>query len=324
MIILNIEPSDYSEQARETLQTLGEVREVECQDRDQLKTIITDADVLIVRLANLIDDDILQVAHALKVIVSATTGLNHIDLQAAARRGVTVLSLKGEVDFLSSITATAEHCWGLLLTLTRKLHSAAAHVEKSGWDRDQFQGRQLSGLTLGIVGYGRLGAIVAEYGNAFRMRILANDIRDLPHPAFVNMVPLSQLLTEADAVCLLPSLQPTSQKLIGKWELEQMKPSAILINVSRGEVIDECALMKALKSGTISAAALDVLDSEAEKKDGWLRDHQLVELARNSDKLLITPHIGGATTDSMRKTEVFMAEKLAAFLTKRQQQHARV
>ena len=79
MIILNIEPSDYSEQARETLQTLGEVREVECQDRDQLKTIITDADVLIVRLANLIDDDILQVAHALKVIVSATTGLNHID-----------------------------------------------------------------------------------------------------------------------------------------------------------------------------------------------------------------------------------------------------
>lgn len=314
MNILNAEPSGYSAEARDILQLLGDVREVECTTREMLIKQIEDVDVLIVRLAHMIDAGILEKAKSLKVIVSATTGLNHIDLNAATERGIDVLSLKGEWNFLRQITATAEHTWALLLALVRKLPSAVSHVRENGWDRDQFQGRQLSGLTLGIVGLGRLGTILADYGQAFRMSVIAYDEKDVEHPEFVEMVELDQLLAKADVICLLPSLQTSSQKMIGKAEFDRMKPDCVLINTSRGEVIDSNALLDALEQGKLAGAALDVLDSEAEHADSWQQNHPLIAFAKNSDRLLITPHIGGATYDSMRQTEVFMARKLSNFI----------
>lgn len=311
MIILNAEPSGYSAEARDILQLIGDVREVECTTREMLIDQIEDVDVLIVRLAHMIDVGILEKAKSLKVIVSATTGLNHIDLQAATDRRIKILSLKGERDFLKQITATAEHTWGLLLALVRKLPGAVSHVRDNGWDRDQFQGRQLSGLTLGIVGFGRLGTILADYGRAFRMSVIAYDEKPVEHPEFVEMTELDQLLAKADVICLLPSLQTSSQKMIGKAEFDHMKPDSVLINTSRGEVLDSNALLDALEQGKLAGAALDVLDSEAEHADNWQQNHPLIAFAKNSDRLLITPHIGGATYDSMRQTEVFMAEKLS-------------
>ncbi|MBK8918481.1 MAG: hypothetical protein KA603_04900 [Azonexus sp.] len=313
MKILNAEPAGYSEQARQILASLGAIVEIECT-RDELLQCVTDADVLIVRLGHMIDAELIGRAKKLRAIVTATTGLNHIDQEAAKARGIAVLSLRGERTFLDGLTATAEHVWGLLLALVRRIPAATTHVAASGWDRDLFKGRQISGMTLGVVGLGRLGSMVAEYGRAFRMRVIASDIVPVSHAPHVVLATLDDLLTAADVVCLLPSYQDSSHRLIGKHEFSMMKPGAVLVNASRGEVIDEFELLDALRSGRLSGAALDVLAGEAVRGEDWLRGHPLIEFARTSDRLLITPHIGGATGDSMRLAEDFMARKLSEFL----------
>jgi D-3-phosphoglycerate dehydrogenase len=313
MRIFNAEPDGYSPEARAILERLGEVVEVECT-RAQLLAEVLESDVLIVRLKHMIDTEVFAHAPLLRVIVSATTGLNHIDVAAAHARNIKVLSLKGEREFLDGITATAEHTWGLLLALIRRVPTAVQHVRNAGWNRDCFRGRQLSGLTLGIVGLGRLGAMVAEYGRAFRMRVVAYDILPVAHADHVEMVSLPDLLASSDVVCLLPSYQESSHQLLGPKEFGQIKAGAVLLNTSRGEVIDEAALLNALCCGQVAGAALDVLTGEGRRSSGWLSNHPLVEFARSSDRLLITPHIGGATNDSLREAEIFMARKLAEHL----------
>src|SRR6185312_7830256 len=119
---------------------------------------------------------VMDAGKRLRAIVTATTGLDHIDLDEAKRRNIAVLSLRGETEFLESVTATAEHTWALLLALVRKVGPAFDHVRRGDWQRDSFVGRTLSGRTLGIVGYGRLGRMVARYGQAFGMNVLVNDV----------------------------------------------------------------------------------------------------------------------------------------------------
>jgi D-3-phosphoglycerate dehydrogenase len=311
MKIFNAEPQGYASAARSILSELGELVEIQCT-RVELLTQVADAEVLIVRLGHMIDAEVFDHAPRLHTIVSATTGLNHIDQALAHARGITVLSLRGERAFLDSVTATAEHTWGLLLALVRKIPSATQHVTQSAWERDQFKGRQLSGLTLGIVGLGRLGSMVAEYGHAFRMQVLAHDSATVPHASHVSLVDLPELLGRSDVVCLLPSYQESSHHLIDHQAFKQMKPGAVLLNTSRGEVINEEALLQALQGDRLAGAALDVLSGEAQRGADWLAHHPLVEFSRRSDKLLITPHIGGATFDSMRDAEMWMARKLVA------------
>lgn len=311
MRIFNAEPEGYSPEARAILDGLGEVVEAACT-RAQLLASVADADVLIVRLKHMIDAEVLDHARSLQAIVSATTGLNHIDVAAAQARNVKVISLKGERAFLESVTATAEHTWGLLFSLVRHIPAAVQHVREGGWDRDRYKGCQLAGLTLGIVGLGRLGTMLAEYGRVFRMRVVAHDICPVEHADHVEMRTLPELLASSDVVCLLPSYQESSHQLVGRREFGQMKPGAVLVNTSRGEVIDEAALLEALRGGSLAGAALDVLAGEAKRDGDWLSSHPLIEFARSSDRLLITPHIGGATHDSLRQAETFMARKLAA------------
>ena len=314
MRILNLEPEGYAAEARGILSSLGEVVELACS-RVELLQQVADAEVLIVRLGHTIDAEVLQNAPYLRVIVTATTGLNHIDTLAAQAQGIAVLSLRGERAFLNNITATAEHTWGLLLALVRNLTSATGHVCKRRWDRDRFKGRQLSGLTLGVVGLGRLGSIVAEYAHAFRMRVVAYDAAPVASASHIEMIPLSDLLACSDVVCLLVSYQPSSHLLISGREFALMKRGAVLVNTSRGEVLDEAALLYALRCGSLAGAALDVLSGEGDRAANWLDSHPLVEFARESDRLLITPHIGGATFDSMAKAEVFMARKLLSYFS---------
>ncbi len=318
MIIVTAEPDGYPEEAKDILTTLGDVIELPA-GRSTLLRAAAQANVLIVRLANKIDREVFESAPALRIIVSATTGLNHIDLDEAARRGVAVLSLKGEVEFLKTITATAEHTWGLLLALIRNIVPASEAVRAGHWDRDQYLGLQLSGRTLGIVGYGRLGHIVADYATAFRMKVLYADPfvsdRVLNGPSKVD---LPTLLAESDVVCLLAAYSEQNRHMIGKNELALMKRDAVFINSARGELVDQAALLNALRSNQIAGAALDVLDDEAGQTQASLACHPLISFAQTSARLLITPHVGGATRDSMRNAEVFMAQKLQSLI---KQQH---
>ena len=204
--------------------------------------------------------------------------------------------------------------WGLLLSLSRRLPAAFEHVRDGEWDRDQFKGHQLSRKTLGVVGCGRLGSIVADYGRAFRMRVLVNDPRDVELPEQAIKVPLHELLSASDVVTLHVGLDESTEGFFGEAEFRAMKPGALFINTSRGELVDETALLSALRSGRIAGAALDVLTGESARAPDWPSRSAIWQFSKGRDNVLISPHIGGATVNSMADTEIFMAKKLASFL----------
>jgi D-3-phosphoglycerate dehydrogenase len=307
--ILNIEPLDYSPQAAVALTTLGEVTNGPFS-RAELLECIGAYDVLITRLAHQVDVELLNRAGQLKAIVSATTGLDHIDLQAAEAHGVTVLSLRSEVDFLRSIPATAEHTWALLLALTRRIPYAFQSVRRGEWQRDAFRGHDLAEKTCCILGLGRIGEKVARYAWAFDMDVLAYDpVREGWLEGVARASSLDELLKKAHVLCIHVPLNEHTHSYIGSKELELLPAGALLINTSRGEVLDEMALLEALESDHLGGAALDVLCNERGSRNAGL-----LAYARSHENLLITPHIGGATVESMTSTEIFMVRKLKLFL----------
>jgi D-3-phosphoglycerate dehydrogenase len=241
--------------------------------------------------------------------VSPTTGLDHIDLVEAGRRGVEVLSLQGEAEFLRDVRATAEHTIALIFALLRRIPSAVGHARDGGWSRDLFKGHELHGKTVGIVGFGRVGSLVARYLRAFDVDLLASDPRAEPTsvPDDVQLVALDRLLREADLITVHASLSRETERMFGRTQFQSMKRGAWFINTSRGQLVDEGSLLDALRSGQLAGAAIDVRTGERETVE---RKHPLVRYAYAHDNLLLTPHIGGCTFESMEKTERFMAEKL--------------
>lgn len=313
MRILISESGDYSAEAVRIYKTLGDVTLADA-NRKELQTLIRDADILVVRLRNQIDAELLSYARSLKAVVSPTTGLNHIETSVLDDMGVALLSLKGETAFLQDITATAELAWSLVLNLFRPVIQAHAHVLAGKWNRDPFKGRELKGKTLGIVGCGRLGRIVAQYGNAFRMKVLAADPYIAEAPEGVTLTSLDNLLALSDVVSLHVPLAPETESFFDAACFSAMKKVSYFINTSRGELVDERALLAALQRGDLAGAAVDVLRGETSQVQDWTDVHPLVQYARCSNNLIIVPHIGGATRDSMVATEVFMAQKLVAFM----------
>lgn len=309
--ILNLEPKGFSQEANIILNSLGQIDEGPLT-REMLLKKIGHYDVVIVRLAHQINQEILEHAKKLKVIVSATTGLNHIDTDYAEKQGIKILSLKGETEFLNEVYATAEHTWALLLSLIRKLPQAYMHVLNGDWNRDPFKGSELHGKTLGIIGLGRLGRKVAGYGLAFGMKVIATDIAPLQViPEGVLLTSLHELLADSDIISLHANYNSSNHKMIGQLEMSRMKSGCIFINTARGELVDEVALLDALRNKQLSAVALDVLVGE---NDNCISSSELLNYSKTNNNLLITPHIGGATNESMYKTEIFMANKLLRVL----------
>jgi len=309
--ILNLEPDNYSTDALAILQSLGSVDRGPLTRRELLARI-GDYEIVIVRLAHKIDREILDHARRLKVIVTATTGLDHIDLAYAEAKNIEVLSLRGETDFLRSIPATAEHTWALLLALVRRIPAAFQSVLAGEWQRDRFKGHDLAGKTLGILGLGRIGEMIARYGQAFGMRVLAYDpYRKDWLPGVERAANQSELLRQSQILCVHVPLNEETENLLGAAELAQLPSGSVLVNTARGQVLDESALLDALASRRLAGAALDVLWNE---RDAGSNLSALVQYARTHDNLLITPHIGGATYESMAATEIFMAHRLRAYL----------
>ncbi len=311
--ILNAESANYSKTAKNVFKSFAEV---DYYDLDyiglckQLKKKPYNA--LIVRLRNFIDEKLLNSAPSLKVIATATTGLNHIDIETCFQRGIKIISLKGEVDFLRNIYATAEHTWSLILSLVRKIPFAHYSILEGSWNRDNFIGRELNKKALGIIGFGRLGSIVAGYANAFSMNVIAYTKN--PHEItleFVNYVDFDTLLKSSDVISIHLPLAKETVDFISMSQFLKMDKKPFLINTSRGEIINENDLLSALKKGLISGAALDVLSGETIMDPAI--GNPLIEYAKNNDNLIITPHIGGATKESMEKTEIFIAKKIKEF-----------
>lgn len=279
---------------------------------ENLRREIADTDIYIATLHQRLTADLIAAAPRLRCVVTCSTGLDHLDLKALEARGIELISLKYDRAFLDSVTATAELAWALLLALVRKIPSGFDAAKQGRWARDEFRGHQLSGKTLGVLGYGRLGAMVAEYGKAFRMRVLACDLKDFTAPG-VTRVGLDTLFRESDVLSVHIHLTPENTGLVDRRLFDLMKPGAVLINTSRGAIVDETAMLAALESGRLAGAGVDVIDGE------WSPDlvnHPVIRYARTHDNLVISPHVGGVTFESQEMAFAHSIRKLRDWLLK--------
>lgn len=298
-------------EALEILKALGEVVEVDATNEAAAEAI-ADCDAAFVGLGVNFDAGLLSKAPKLRIIATATTGLDHIDSAHAEAAGIKILSLRGEDAFLDTITGTAELALGLMISLSRHIPRAHAHVvDEGGWDREAFRGQSLYGKTVGSVGMGRLGRILARAAEGLRMKVVFTDpnVAEGVYPHHERM-DLDGLLATSDFVVINVHLKDDTRHMFSSDAFAKMKDSAYLINTARGGIVDEPALIEALEKGEIAGYGTDVLDGEVDFGTGAAGQHPLVALARRRDNILILPHIGGMTSDSRAATDIFMAKKL--------------
>ncbi|MGH2454270.1 MAG: NAD(P)-dependent oxidoreductase [bacterium] len=246
----------------------------------------------------------------LRLFVTATTGADHVDGVTLARRGVPLLTLQGQREVLREVTAAAEHSWLLLLACARGLRGAVDDVLGGTWDRQRHPGLMLKGRTLGLVGCGRIGLWMARYAGAFGMRCWGYDPYVDPWPKEIERRDLAAMLQEADVVSIHVPLNDETRRMIGPREVGLLKRGVILINTSRGEVVDDGALLAALRSGQVAAAGVDVLTGEPQ-----VADHPLVQYARSHPNVIITPHIGGFSPDAVRHVLAYSCQRITDFFT---------
>ncbi len=292
----------FAEGGKRILAQVGEVQEG-VKDRKDLLARVRDVTILVVGLEQRIDREVIDAGTKLKVIATATTGLDHIDIAYAESKGITVLSLKGETAFLQSVTSTAELALGLLLALIRRIPAAHLSVRDGTWDRSSFEGHSLKGKTLGIVGYGRLGKMMGRYGTALEMTVLFTD------PAEEGSTPLAKLLETSDAISLHVPLNEDTEEMIGAKELKMIKPGTVLINTSRGKIVDEREVLASLENGQLAGYATDVLADELSFTNKNASS-PLIDYAKTHDNIILTPHIGGMTVESREATDIFIAQKI--------------
>lgn len=263
---------------------------------------LADADALIVRSATRVTSELLEKAPRLRVVGRAGVGVDNIDLEAATRRGVLVMSTPG-----GNAISVAEHTFALLLALARQVPRLDAAIRAGRWEKSSAAGTELRGKTLGLIGLGRIGSEVARRGRAFEMRVLAFDpyiSEAAAREVGVDLVSLPHLLAESDFVSLHAALSPATQNLVNAGTLAKMKPGARLINAARGELVDEAALADALKSGHLAGAALDVFAEEPPKNS------PLTGLPN----LIATPHVAGSTAEAQEEVGTLIAQQVRDFL----------
>lgn len=257
-----------------------------------------------------LDAAFFESAENLKVVSTSSTGTDHIDKEAAARHGVKILSITRDYGLLKRFPATAECAWMLMLACCRHLRAAVASVREGKWAGEPFRGRQLFEKTLGVLGVGRLGTMTAGFGRGFRMRVLGCDLKPFELEG-VEPVDFDTLLRESDFMSIHIHMLPRNYHLFNADVFARMKEDAILVNTSRGDIIDEDALLDALESGRLRAFGGDVLHDEWR---GDMRTNPVVKYSMTHDNVVITPHIGGCTHDSVVYAREFSARKLVHYL----------
>lgn len=263
--------------------------------------------VFVPHLSHQVDKSFLDAAPNLELIGTPSTGSDHIDVASATARGITVVTLKDEREFLDTVQATAELAWLLILACARRLPEALHQVDQGGWVAQEIRGQELIGRTIGIVGYGRLGSMVSRFAQAFRLRVLATDPYVHIADPSVTQVDLSTLLAESDFVTLHVHLNEATRGMINRSTLACIKRGAILVNTSRGDVVDEAALIEALDDGRLAAVGLDVVAGE---RDPQRTQRPLFRYASDHPNVVITPHIGGCTQQSQEKAFLHFAQML--------------
>jgi len=271
--------------------------------KDELVAALQNCEGLIVRSETKVTADILEATPDLKVIGRAGVGVDNIDVSAATVNGVVVMNAPD-----GNTITTAEHTIALLISLARSIPQANASLKSGHWERKRFIGVELQGKTLGIVGLGRIGRVVASRARAMGMTIIAYDpfiAQDQARDLEIELAPLDQVYARADFLTVHTPLTAETRGIIGREVLSKMKRGARIINCARGGLVDEDALCEAIKSGAIAGAALDVFSQEPPPPD-----HPLLAL----DQVITTPHLGASTTEAQEGVAFTVAEQMRDYL----------
>lgn len=292
--------------ADEGVQILARAGDVDVLDappsEDALCEMVPPYHALVVRSATKVTAPAIAAAAQLRIIGRAGTGVDNIDVAAATERGVIVVNCPG-----GNSMAAAEHAIAMMMALARHVPQANASMKAGEWRKNDFMGTELYHKTLGIIGVGRIGSLVAQRARGLEMHVLACDPLLTPARAAelgVEQVEMQQLLQRSDYVTLHAARTPETLNLIGEHELALMKPSARLINCARGGIVDEAALHRALHTGAIAGAALDVFGTEPPGESPLL----------SLDNVIATPHIGASTQEAQVNVAVDVAEQIVEVL----------
>jgi len=280
------------------LQEFAEVEVATGLTPAELLERLNGCEVLVVRSATKVTKEVIDAGKQLKVIARAGVGLDNIDVKAAEARGIKVLNAPE-----APTVAVAELVLAHMLAWARNLPRADSGMKAGRWEKGQLMGSELRGKTLGIVGTGRIGRVVGYKAKAFSMNLLAYDTiqsLEFAEQTGAKYVDPDTLFRESDFVTLHLPLVPETKHMVGKRKLELMKPTAVLINTSRGGVVDEGALAEALRRGKIAGACLDVYEREP------LRDSPLLKLPN----VVLTPHLGASTREAQRDAAIIIAKKI--------------
>ncbi|OIV37624.1 phosphoglycerate dehydrogenase [Mangrovactinospora gilvigrisea] len=284
-----------------TVDALGpdfEIRSCNGGDRTELLSAIADVDAILIRSATKVDAEALAAARRLKVVARAGVGLDNVDVPAATKAGVMVVNAP-----TSNIVTAAELAIGLLVSVARNIPAATASLKAGEWKRSKFTGVELSEKTVGVVGLGRIGVLVAQRLSAFGMNVVAYDPYVQPARAAqmgVKLLPMDELLAVADFITVHLPKTPETVGLIGDEALHKVKPEVRIVNAARGGIVDEAALLSALKEGRVAGAGLDVYVSEP------CTDSPLFEL----DNVVVTPHLGASTAEAQEKAGIAVAKSV--------------
>jgi D-3-phosphoglycerate dehydrogenase len=272
-------------------------------DREELLSSIGGYDALIVRSGTKVDGELIRAADRLKVIGRAGVGVDNIDLEAASKKGIMVINAPQ-----SNIISAAEHTMALLLSLCRRIPDAVNSLREGKWERKEFEGVELYHKVMGIIGLGRIGTLVAHRCQAFGMQVIAHDPYvsvERAQKLGVELVgDLEDLLRRSDFITVHLPKNPDTYHLLGKREFAVMKEGVRILNVARGGVIDEEALLEALESGRVAGAGLDVFEEEPPA------DFRLVRHPR----VVATPHLGASTHEAQDRAGLMIAEQVASAL----------
>ncbi len=295
--------------AKDGLEILEAATELEIDVRkglpkEEFLEIVSEYDAVIVRSASTVTAEIIEAATNLKAIGRAGIGVDNVDVEAATKKGIVVMNTPE-----ANAITTAEHTITLMLSLARRIPEAHASLKAGKWERSKFKGIEIYGKTLGCIGLGNIGKLVAERAIGLKMSVIAYDpflTQEAADRLGVELVPLDELLKRADVITIHTPLTTETKDLINKNSFENTKPGLIIINCARGGVINEQDVTEAVKSGKIAGAAFDVYTSEPPADD-----NPILSIDEN---IVITPHLGASTADAQTKVGLAIAQQIVDFL----------
>jgi len=270
---------------------------------ERLLETIHEYDALVIRSRTKVNARVIEKAGRLKVVGRAGTGLDNVDVPAATKRGIAVMNTPG-----GNTVTTAEHALSLLFSLTRNVPQATASLKAGKWEKKKFQGRELCNKTLGVLGMGNIGSVVADRARGLKMQVIAHDpylTEEVARKKGVESVTLDELLARADYITVHAPLTQGTRHLVNARAFAKMKDGVMLVHAARGGIVDEAALADALRSGKVRAAALDVFETEPPGQDNPLL---------KMDNVICTPHLGASTAEAQENVAVAVAEQIADML----------